>query len=243
MRQALQYGIDNNSIDSALFKGYAKAITGPIPTVPKTKFLDPNLPNYYPYNPAKGKQLLEAHGWKEVNGVMTKGSQKLNFTFVFVSGSTVTQDVAELMKQDWAQEGIQVTLKPMNFSNYISMISNPKDNSWQLGSGSGWIYDGPGFYPSGETLFQTGTPNGTGFSDPKEDALIQATLQPYPTEQETMQKFFAWEDYTAKVLPFLWGQNVATIGVNSNNVMNAENNNYMHPATGYPQMQYLWIKH
>ncbi len=239
VRQALQMGIDNQGIAKDVWKGYAQPITGPIPTVPKTQFLDPSLTNPYPYDPAKGKKLLQSHGWKEVNGVMTKGSQKMKFTMMYVSGLTSAQNQAELMKADWAKEGVDVTLKPVPFSTFIQVTSDKTNTSWQLAVGSGWVYNGPGFYPTGGQLFATNAPSGTGFSDPQEDALIAATHKPYATQQETMNNFFKYEDYTAKVLPFLWNNNTATLWVTAPTVHDVIK--YANGATDFPQMQYWWV--
>ncbi|QSO50003.1 peptide ABC transporter substrate-binding protein [Alicyclobacillus mengziensis] len=239
VRQALQMGLDNQGAAQDIYKGYAVPLFGPIPSTPKTQFFDPNLKDPYPFNINKGKQLLESHGWKEVNGVMTKGSQKMKFTMMYVSGTTSSLDQDELMKQDWAQEGIDVTLKPVPFSTFISVVSNPKNTNWDLATGSGWVYTGLASYPSGGQLFATSSPVGTGFSDPKEDALIQATHVPYATQQQAMQHFYQYEDYTAKALPFLWGLNVAGLTVTAPTVHDV--NKYMNPATYFPQMQYWWV--
>ncbi|MFX4301693.1 peptide ABC transporter substrate-binding protein [Alicyclobacillus tolerans] len=240
VRQALQMAIDNESAAKDIYKGYAQPLFGPIPPVPQTKFLDPNLQNPYPYNPTKAKQLLEQHGWKEVNGVMTKNGQQMKFTMIYASGSTSTEDQAELMKEDWAQIGVDVTLKPMPFSTFLTVTANSKNpTGWDLAFGTGWDYNGPGFYPTGGQLFKTGAPSGTGFSDPQEDKLISETHQPYPTEQQTMQNFFQYEDYTAHVLPFLWNLNIASLVVTSSNVHNVLQ--YLDAATAFPQMQYWWV--
>ena len=238
VRQALQMGLDNAGISKDIYKGYAVPLIGPIPPVPNTQFLDQKLAKNppYPFNIARALRLLESHGWKMVNGVMTKGSQKMQFTMMYVTGSTSSTDTAEVMAQDWAQMGVKVTLKGEPFSNFISATSNPKDTSWQLATGSGWDYNGPGFYPTGGQLFASTAPSGTGFSNATEDKLINATHVPYATQQQTMQHFFAYEDYTAKVLPFLWGQNVATLvvtGPTAHNVLP-----YLDAATAFPQMQY-----
>ena len=40
----------------------------------------------------------------------------------------------------------------------------------------GWLFNGPGFEPTGEPLYQSGAPNNSGsYSDPKMDSLINAT--------------------------------------------------------------------
>ncbi len=241
VRQALQMGIDNEGISKDIYKGYAVPLIGPIPPVPKTTFLDPTLAKKSPYsfNIAAAKKLLENHGWQLVNGVMQKGSQKLKFTMMYVSGVTSSTDAAEVMAQDWGQMGVDVTLKPVPFSTFISVTSNKTNYTWQLAVGSGWDYNGPGFYPTGGQLFASTAPSGTGFNDPTEDKLIQATHLPYATQQETMKHFFAYEDYTAKVLPFLWNQNVATLWVTSPNVHNVLN--YLDAATAFPQMQYWTV--
>ncbi|SDW14715.1 peptide/nickel transport system substrate-binding protein [Alicyclobacillus hesperidum] len=239
VRQALQMSIDNNTIAKSIYKGFAEPLSGPIPGTPRTQFYDPAENNLYPYNPTKAKQLLESHGWKLVNGVMTKGNQKLNLTLMYVTGNQSSLDAAELMQQDWAQIGVKVSLKGEEFMTFLSKTSNPKDYTWDLATGSGWVYNGPGFYPSGEGLFNTGAPSGTGYSDKEEDALINATHVPYATQQETMQHFYQYEMYTAKQLPFLWGVNVATLAVVAPNVHNVLP--YYNGATGVPEMQYWTV--
>ncbi len=242
VRQALQMGIDNPGIAKDIYKGYAIPLTGPIPTVPKTTFLDPALAahNPYPFNIAAGKKLLEKNGWKLVNGVMTKGKQRMKFTMIYVTGLTSSTDAAEVMKQDWASEGVNVTLKPEQFGNFISMTSAKTNHSWQLAVGSGWVYNGPGFYPTGGQLFASTAPSGTGFSNAVEDKLIQATHVPYATPAETMAHFFAYENFTARALPFLWNLNVATLVVTAPTVHNVVP--YLDAATAFPQMQYWTVK-
>lgn len=241
VRQALQLGYDNVGISKDIYKGYAVPIDGPIATVPHTSFIDPALvkSNPYPFDIARGRALLEAHGWRMEHGVMTKGRQQLKFTMIFVSGTTSSTDAAEIMQQDWANEGIDVTLKPEPFSSFLTMTSTKTNYAWQLAVGSRWVYNGPGFYPTGGQLFATAAPSGTGFSNSEEDALIQATHTPYATLNETMQHFFAYEDYTARILPFLWGQNVSTLVVTAPDVHDVMP--YLDAATGYSQMQYWTV--
>jgi len=241
VRQALQMSLDNQGISQDIYKGFAVPIDGPVPTVPHTQFIDASLASHnpYPFNLMAAKKLLMDHGWKMVGGVMTKGKQKLDMKMIYVSGTTSATDTAELMQQDWGQIGVKVSLVPTPFSQFITETSTKNNYKWQLAVGSGWDYNGPGFYPTGGQLFASTAPSGTGFSDPHEDALIQATHTPYATMAETMQHYFAYEEYTAHILPFLWGQNVATLYVTAPTVHNVMP--YLDGATNLPQMQYWTV--
>src|SRR5579875_1700609 len=96
VRQALEMGIDQTTIDNDIYHGYAPPQYGPIPNVPKTVFYDPKLSKpIYPYNPSKAVKLLESDGWKLVNGVMTKGNQQLKFDMLYPFGSESYNQKAE----------------------------------------------------------------------------------------------------------------------------------------------------
>jgi peptide/nickel transport system substrate-binding protein len=240
VRQAMEYGIDKAAIDNKINAGLAAPLYGPIPSQPRTKFYDPAVQGLYSFNIKKGEKLLEDHGWKKVKGVMTKGGKMLKFTLDYVTGTEEEQQTAEVIQSDWAQEGIQVTLKPMLFSNFIGETANPADkNDWAIGLGSGWAYSGPGYYPSGGVLFETGASSGFGYSNVTEDRLIAGTHTPYPTEQQTLKQFFQYEVYTAKQLPMLWLNSVATDVVTLPTVHNVEP--YYGAATYIPQLQYWTI--
>ncbi|MCI0182424.1 peptide ABC transporter substrate-binding protein [Sulfoacidibacillus ferrooxidans] len=241
IRQALQMGIDNSSIDQSVYHGFAPPLDGPIPQIPHTEFFDPTLKtNPYPFNIQAGKQLLESHGWKLVNGVMTKGNQKLQFTMLYTSGALSEKDQVELMKQDWGQEGIDITLKGVPASTQESVTYDPKSPiGWDMSNGLAWFYNGPGYYPSGGQLFATNAPSGFGYSNKTEDSLIAATHQPYPTEAAAMKAFYKYEDFTALHLPVLWGANIATLTVHAQKVHGTIQ--YGNALTGFPQMNYWWV--
>ncbi|MCL5116009.1 MAG: peptide ABC transporter substrate-binding protein [Firmicutes bacterium] len=240
VRQALEMGIDQNATDTAIYHGFAAPQYGPIPVQPKTQFLDPRLTKpLYPYNPAQGKKLLEQNGWHEVNGVMTKNGVKLQFTLMYASGSASTDSQMALLQQDWAKEGVKVTLKPIPFASLIGIIDTPSDaNQWAAAGGQGIIYGGS--YPTGGQLFgATGGLNNFGYNDATENSLIAATHKPAASTAQSLKTFDQYEYYTAHNLPVLWVNNVATLGVNAKTVHNSYK--YGNPLTGYPQFQYFWI--
>lgn len=239
VRQALMESQDQKSIIKDVWHGYAVPDYGPIPSTPSTKFYSAQAEPAVSYNLKAAKSLLESHGWHEVNGVMTKGSQHMNFTMIYVSGVPATQDTAEIMQADWKQIGVKVNLVPKNFNEYLTMTSDSTSNAWQLALGSGWDYNGPGWYPSGGQLFATKAPSGTGYSSLKEDQLIADTHQPYATTAQSMKVFDNYEAYTASQLPMLWGPNSASIDVAGSALHGGRQ--YINAVTNDPQFNYMWV--
>ncbi len=219
IRQALQLGINQPGIISALYHGYAVPTYGPVPVAPHNAFFDYGQTNSYPYDPARGKALLEAHGWTMVNGVMTKNGQQLAFPYWYTAGTSSTNE-AVLLQQGWAQEGIKVTPEPEPIGTLYATISNPaQSNKWALAGGTvfGWLYI-PDFYPSGGSLFATGAGfNLGGYSDPTMDSLIASTYQG-GTPQQVTSRFTAYQLYAAQQLPVLYQPTGASLWPVSNQV-------------------------
>jgi peptide/nickel transport system substrate-binding protein len=238
VRQALYEAMDNTAIAQVIYHGQALPQYGPIPPTPKTKFLDPRLSKpLYPYNPTAAKKLLEAHGWQEVNGVMTKNGQQMSFTMLYPSGDMAQQETAELLQQDWAQIGVKVTLKPTQLVTEFGLVSSP--GKWQMATGIGIIYGGS--YPSGEQLFYKNQGLDTfGWNDPTENKLVDATTSPAPNEAVNLRNFYAYEYYTAKMLPTLWMPDVATDAEVAPNV-HGYTLYTANPVTGFGLPNYWWV--
>ncbi|GLV12689.1 peptide ABC transporter substrate-binding protein [Alicyclobacillus hesperidum] len=240
VRQALEYAIDQNTIDKEIYHGYAPPQYGPIPATPKTVFLDPKLQKpLFPFSLSKAKQLLESDGWTLQNGVMTKNGQKLEFDLMYPSGSPSTTQMVELIQQDWQQIGVVVNLKPEEFAQEIGIMSNSKEPSkWAAAAGTGITYGGS--YPSGEQLFEPGGLDNFGYDNPTLDQLIKKTNEPAASAAQSQQNFFKYEEYVSEQVPVLWNNSAASLGVVAPNVHNATSQ-YMNPTTGYPLLNYIWI--
>lgn len=205
VREALQMGIDQKSIIQTLYHGAGVATDGPIPPTPKTVFVDSALAKPpYPFNPAAGKALLKAHGWHEVGGVMTKGTDKLAFTMLYSSGSTTETDMVQLIKSDWAKEGIVVNLQQAPISEVLGTASQSDPTKWQMVYwGGGWTYQ-LDYYPTGGNIFAAGAgENMGGYNSPTMNQLIQETYAPGTSAQITA-RMNAYQEYAAKNLPVIW---------------------------------------
>jgi peptide/nickel transport system substrate-binding protein len=218
-RQALQYLVNQASIISGPLHGYGYPTVGPVGTFPATDYLsatgkegDP-----FPYNPAKAKELLEQHGWKIVpGGVSTcqdpakcgdgvKEGQGLQFNFPFANGTGWIEEMVDQLQSNASTVGIKLNLEPKPFDQVVSIaggncVATKSSCDWDMALwGGGWSFS-PDYYPSGETLFTSGsTANSSGFSDPENDKLINETLT-----ANSLDPLYQWQDYLAPKLPENW---------------------------------------
>lgn len=209
VREALQMGVNQQGIINTFFHGHGVVETSPIPSQPPTPFYDSQLSNpLYPFNPKAGMKLLESHGWHLVNGVMTNGAEKLSFTLVYASGSQTYSSIVQLLKDDWAQEGIQVALQSMPFDNVIADATPSDPSQWAMlnwggGLSFSWTYE-PDYFPSGGGLFGTNAANNAGdYSNTEMNTLLHAIYLPGSSSQ-TITRLYRYEAYAAKQLPVIW---------------------------------------
>ncbi len=217
VRQALAYGINQPGIVSTFYHGNGITEDGPIPSKPRTPYYNTALNSpLYPFDPARGKALLAAHGWKEHNGVMTKDGKPLSFTLNYNAGSQTVTDIVQLLKSDWAQEGIAVNLVSTPFDSLIALPSNKWSMIW-LGLGS-WIYS-PDYYPTGGGLFKTGAAlNGEDYSNHTMNTLIDTTYAPFTSTSEELRRLDQYQSFAAHQIPVIWMPYAATDYVVNNSL-------------------------
>jgi len=235
VRQAMQELIDQNGMITAIDRGYGYPTTGGVPNEPPSAWI-PTVQGSnsgqgpYPFNIASAKALLTSHGWNEVNGVMTcqdaakcgpgvtQGMQ-LKMVMDYATGIQAFVQEVQVFKSDAAQAGIQVTLVPQSFNTIIGETTPCKPGpkcGWDILNFGGWNFNGPGFEPTGEPLFQTGASSNSGsYSDPTEDKLINETHT-----SSNMSVFQQYATYTAQQLPFMWMPNAYAIQAVASNLQN-----------------------
>jgi peptide/nickel transport system substrate-binding protein len=222
VRQALQDVVDQPGIDKAVYRGYAYPTSGGVPTQPQSQWV-PAVQNEnggqgpYAFSVSTAKSLLTSHGWKEVNGVMTCESAgtaatdcgagvtagtKLSLTMDYATGVQAFQEEVAVYKSDATQAGIAINLVPQSFNTIIGETTpcspGPKC-TWDILNFGGWNFNGPGFEPTGEPLFETGASSNPGsYSDPTEDKLINETHT-----SSSLSVFDQYATYTAQQLPFI----------------------------------------
>ena len=236
VRQAIQESIDQEGMVKAIQRGYGYSTSGGVPSKPSSQWV-PSVQNQnggqgpYPFSTSGATALLTSHGWKEVGGVMTcetaakcgpgvTQGTKLSITMDYATGVAYFQSEVAVMKSDFAQAGVQLNLVPQSFNTIIGEAApcTPKQASckWQALNFGGWNFNGPGYEPTGEPLFQTGAESNSGsYSDPQEDKLINLTHT-----SNSLSVFSQYATYTAEQLPFIWMPDFYTVQAVSSKLAN-----------------------
>ena len=221
-RQALQYLMNQKAVIDGPLHGYGTYTVGPVGTYPATSYLSPqgHQGDPYPFNPAKAKSLLASHGWNVVpNGVTTcqnpslcgpgiaKGHQ-LVFNLPYYDGTNWLGSEMTQLQSNASLAGIKLNLQPKPFDQ-VTAIGAPNCKvagtscNWDMADwGGGWSFS-PDYYPSGETLFTSGSAvNSGGYTSSQNDSLITATLT-----TNSLAPLYNWQNYVTAQLPYIWQPN------------------------------------
>ncbi len=118
VRRALTMLLDREAIGRTLYAGLAKPANGPIP--PGFWSYDPTVAPW-PHDPAAAEKLLDEAGFtRGKDGVRQKAGRRFAFELSFGAGSVIQQQLAELAQQAYKQAGIEMSLRPMEWSAFIS---------------------------------------------------------------------------------------------------------------------------
>ena len=195
-RQALQSLVNQPAYIARIYKGFAVPTYGPVPTYPtstSTRGLD--VTNPYPYDPARSKQLLAAHGWKVTPGGTTscttpgtaagqcgagipKGAT-LSLTLEYASDIPLLGQLMNAQRASWSQAGISVQLLSAPASQVVDTAVpcvSGQSCGWELAAwGVGWLFESS-TYPSGDPIFATRAGSNAGsYSSTATDGLIRAS--------------------------------------------------------------------
>jgi peptide/nickel transport system substrate-binding protein len=236
IRQVLEYLIDRGQITSDAFHGYADPGNGPVPVTYGQQWASPleKAGGPYPYAPAKAEALLKAHGWNVTpNGTDTcqqpgtgaancgagvAAGQKLQFQLLYASGSAYFDQMNAAIQTSEAQAGVHITLKAEPFNTLVATTATCNAAS-HSGSVCNWQLQQFGYQPysvdpNGSGIFNTNAVNNYGgYSSPQMDQLINETEY-----GSSPSAFFAYENYAAEQLPWLWLPNPSGVIVYKNNL-------------------------
>ena len=221
-RQALQYLMNQRAVIDGPLRGYGNYTVGPVGTYPPTSYLSAKGKQGapFPYNPHKAKELLAAHGWTVVPNATTtcsdpakcgpgiKHGQPLTFTLPYATGIGWIASEMTQLQSNASLVGIKLNLAPKPFNQVTAQAGGNcvvahSSCAWDMGNwGGGWTFV-PDYYPSGETLFYSGSgANSGGYTDAQNDKMINETLT-----SPSGAPLHDWQDYLAQQVPVIWQPN------------------------------------
>jgi peptide/nickel transport system substrate-binding protein len=223
-RQALAYLVNQQSIIQGPLHGYGLYTVGPVGTYPSTQYLSAKgkQGDPFPYNPTQAKSLLTSHGWNVVpNGSTTctnpslcgagvKQGQALTFNLPYATGVDWISSEMTQLQSNASTVGIKINLEPKPFNQVTGIgggncVVTHNSCNWDMVNwGGGWTFV-PDYFPSGETLFMSGSgANSGGYTNAQNDSLINQTLT-----SSSMDPMYNWQNYLATQLPVIWQPNGA----------------------------------
>jgi peptide/nickel transport system substrate-binding protein len=122
VRRALTMLVDRARFNLIAFGGHARAVTGPY--APGTPSYDSTIAPW-PFDPAAAKKLL-----------VEAGVQSMKLTFLATAGSRTVEQLATLLKEDFAPAGVSVEVATVDFAVQLERLRDHRFDAsamqWKL---------------------------------------------------------------------------------------------------------------
>jgi peptide/nickel transport system substrate-binding protein len=186
VRQALAYAINKDLLAETVWYGSASAATGPI--TKSSQFYTADVPKFT-YNPKKARALLDAAGLKpSADGVL------LHITFDVAPYDDNYLRSGEFVRQQLKEVGVNAELRGQDTPTYFRRIWTDNDfmlNMYGISNSPDPTIGVQRMYWSKNILKGSPFTNGSGFSNPKVDALLEmAQVETDPAKREAV-----WHDF------------------------------------------------
>jgi peptide/nickel transport system substrate-binding protein len=117
VRQSLEYAVDKEAFNQAVFAGLASPASSPLMKV--TFGYDPATEQVYSYDKAKAESLLEEAGWVKGSGnIREKDGQPLELYFPIIDRPR-DNAMATFLQGAFREIGIDMTVEPMERGRYV----------------------------------------------------------------------------------------------------------------------------
>lgn len=166
VRLALTHLVDRQGMIDSIMKGMARIVTGPFYVLGEQ--YDHSI-EAWEYDPATAKKLLDEAGWidSDGDGVRDKGGVAFRFKFMTVSGYKEGEQVARILKNEFAKVGIDVAADPYEWSVFFAKF-NKRDFDATMLAWGGDVESDP--YQRWHSL---GGSNQVGFDNAEADSMIE----------------------------------------------------------------------
>lgn len=179
VREALARLINREGILKNLEYGLGKLTTGPFWIFGYE--YEPSLPQI-PFDPAGAKKLLDEAGWidHDGDGIRDKDGVKFSFKFLLPSGAEFYQNLATIMKKDFAEAGIEVEIQTMEWAVFVQNLNSRNFDAVSLAWSFGLDQDPYQVWHSSQA--EKGS-NFVGFQNGEADRIMEEARQTFDKER------------------------------------------------------------
>jgi peptide/nickel transport system substrate-binding protein len=168
-RLAMTHLVNRQAILDKLLFGLGEIVTG-------TFYINGPYNNpavkIWPYDPERGRALLEEAGWKDTDndGILDKNGKPFSFTITIASASKFAERLSTILKEDLKKSGIQMNISRYEWAVFVEKLQKRDFEAvtlaWSLG------YSGDPYQLWHSSQMEKGS-NYCGFSDPESDRIIE----------------------------------------------------------------------
>ncbi len=134
VRKAAMMAVNRPRIAQNLFFGFAGPAYGPLSST--TPAYWKGVESYYPYDPKKAAELLDADGWKVgADGIRMKDGQPLSLHYI----AMLEPDTAVALQAEWKKVGIDAQIDPVTKARQDELIMK---NDYDIGE-IRWVSNSP----------------------------------------------------------------------------------------------------
>jgi peptide/nickel transport system substrate-binding protein len=194
VRRALTDAADQHSMVALVYHGFSRENRMPVPVEPPTWLSPAAREGRLPVRSDKAlaRRELDAAGWHPgPDGIRIKDGKRLAFSVMVPSDPPERGQLIQIWQRDLRDVGIELRVRLADLQAIFAAQNGPPE-AWNAVLMSNTVVG----MPDGNGNFDTGGGFDGGYSDPKMDALIKASVDT-PGEDA----FFAYEDYAAAEQP------------------------------------------
>lgn len=237
VRNALAMAFDRDSIIRSLYRGQARAISGPF--TPDQWAFDPSV-TPLTYDAARATALLKEAGWADSNGdgVLDRGGRPLSFNMLVPAGSQAAMEQTQIYQQGLQKIGVKLEIRPLEGAAMFDHIMRGNYQSAFMA----WSTD---VDPDIGVLFRSDqTPpaglNIVRYANPELDALIDRSRIEFD-QNKRREIFHQMHQLLARDQPYLWTVQVATKWAVNKRVRDVQLAKGLGPFNWYPGTRAWWL--
>ncbi|HEX4144855.1 MAG TPA: ABC transporter substrate-binding protein [Pirellulales bacterium] len=187
VRWALGHAIPVDQIIDKVYHNLAERLTGPF--LPGSSSYDSSL-KPVSFDLSEARRLLDEAGWKDSDGDGVRDKQvegkrvAAQFDLIIYSESPQFLTIAEIMKENCRQIGVDVRISPTKWALMLQKLRKKEFDACILGWGLSWKSDPFQIFHSSQAEVPESS-NSVGYKNPAVDALIEKLRVTLDTEEQS----------------------------------------------------------